>query len=241
MTYKEVRMGRHARNLMVVGLVLVAAGVAAANGLLATPPSTGTPAARTMLAQASSTTTPTAVNPTTGGVAPTTGGATGTATSQGSGTSATTPTTSTLAAATPTETTIEQVVSVTRAVDAGTAALSVFTVPGGRLLVVTDVLITNPSPSPACGASISPGGASGTATASPGTTASTAGVVVAPTAVESGTGLLCIPSQTTLSLGLTTGMEFTAGQSVVLRNTTLPATSATLTFHLRGFLVSTSS
>jgi len=234
-------MGRHARNLMVVGLVLVAASVAAANGLLTASPSSGTAPAGTMIAQASSSTTPTAVNPTTGGVAPTTGGATGTVTSQGPATTPTTPTTSTLAAPTPTGTTIEQVVSVTRAVDAGTTALSVFTVPAGRLLVVTDVLITNPSPSPACGASISPSGASGTATAGSGTTASTTGVVVAPTAVESGTGILCVPGQTSLSLGLTTGMEFTAGQSVVLGNTTLPATSATLTFHLRGFMVSTSS
>jgi hypothetical protein len=227
-------MGRHARNLMVAGLVLVAASVAAANGLLTAIPSSGTAPAGTMMAQASSSTTPTAVNPTTGG-------ATGTVTSQGPATTATTPTTSTLAAATPTGTTIDQVVSVTRAVDAGTTALSVFTVPAGRLLVVTDVLITNPSPSPACGASISPSGASGTATAGSGTTASTTGVVVAPTAVESGTGILCVPGQTSLSLGLTTGMEFTAGQSVVLGNTTLPATSATLTFHVRGFLVSTSS
>jgi hypothetical protein len=41
-----------------------------------------------------------------------------------------------------------------------------------------------------------------------------------------------------LNLGFTTGLEFTAGQSVLLRNTTTPqTTSAPLHYHLRGFLV----
>lgn len=189
-------MGRHARHLMVVGLVLVAATAAAANGMLAATPPGGTATAGTTLA-------------------------------------ATTP------AGTSSGTTIDQIVSLTRAVDPGTTALSVFTVPAGQLLVVTDALITNPSPSPACGASISPGG--GSAPLTMGTTAATTGVVVTPTAIESGTGVLCVPAQTSLTVGLTTGMEFMAGQSVVLGNTTLPATSATLHFHLRGFLATTSS
>lgn len=55
---------------------------------------------------------------------------------------------------------------------------------------------------------------------------------------ESGTGLLCVPAQGLLNLGLTTGLEFTAGQSVLLGNTTTPqTTSAPLHYHLRCFLV----
>jgi hypothetical protein len=80
-------------------------------------------------------------------------------------------------------------------------------------------------------------------------------------ATESGTGALCVPAQTSLSLALTTGLEFTDGQNVVLANqpvtttpadtttpgtttpgTTTPAATAAATttplfFHLRGFLV----
>ena len=53
-----------------------------------------------------------------------------------------------------------------------------------------------------------------------------------------------MPAQTSLSLGLTTGLEFAAGQSVQLANTptattTPPATTGgPLHYHLRGFLVS---
>ena len=61
---------------------------------------------------------------------------------------------------------------------------------------------------------------------------------------EAGTGLLCVPAQTSLDVGLTTGLEFDGGQSVELANasaTTEGATTpATLHYHLRGFLMSTS-
>jgi hypothetical protein len=134
-------------------------------------------------------------------------------------------TTATTAGTTATSTmTIEQIVSLTRVVEAGAPAAGVFAVPAGQRLVVTDVLITNPGAAPACGASISPSG-----TAPPATT-----TLASAAAVESGTGLLCVPAQTSLNLGLTTGLEFAAGQSVVLSNT---ATSP-LHYHLRGFLVS---
>jgi hypothetical protein len=72
--------------------------------------------------------------------------------------------------------------------------------------------------------------------------------------VESGTGTLCVPAQTSLSLSLTTGLEFAGGQTVMLANqpvaATTPATATTgttaaaaaatpngpLFYHLRGFL-----
>jgi hypothetical protein len=113
--------------------------------------------------------------------------------------------------------------------------VSAFTVPAGQQLVVTDVIITNPGASPACSAGVSAAGAVTTSPLTPGTP---------PTTSESGTGLLCVPAQSSLSLGLTTGLEFSAGQSVQLANT--PATTTTppattggpLHYHLRGFLVS---
>jgi hypothetical protein len=54
--------------------------------------------------------------------------------------------------------TIDQIVSLTRVAEAGTTALNVFTVPAGRLFVLTDALLTNPGAAAACGASIAPGG-----------------------------------------------------------------------------------
>ena len=59
---------------------------------------------------------------------------------------------------------------------------------------------------------------------------------------EAGTGLLCVPPQTSLNLGLTTGLEFGPGQAVVLTNastTEAATTGTTLHYHLRGFLMST--
>jgi hypothetical protein len=137
---------------------------------------------------------------------------------------------------------IEQVVSLTRTVSAGATGMSAFVVPAGQRLVVTDVVITNPGAAPACGASIS-------ATAAPATAnpAATAGTTTA--AIDSGTGVLCVPAQTSLTLTLTTGLEFASGETVMLTNapaaaatTTPPATTSTaasgaLHFLLRGFLV----
>jgi hypothetical protein len=114
--------------------------------------------------------------------------------------------------------TVDQIVSLTRSVDASVPAVSAFTVPAGRLLVVTDVLVTNTGTAPACGASISAGAATGS---------------------ESGTGVLCVPPQASLNLGLTTGLEFGAGQNVVLANAQ-PTGGGTLHYHLRGFLAAPS-
>jgi hypothetical protein len=169
---------------------------------------------------------------------PTSTGASGTTTAQGPTINGvppqtrTTPTAPTAAPTTPTATqhtgaatisqaTIEQIVAVTRAVDPGTTAVNAFTVPAGRLLVITDLLITNPGEAPACGTSISSGGAG-----SPGP----------PAASDTGRG--CVPAQGSLNVGFTTGLEFAAGQSVLLSNiATQQTTSAPLHYHLCGFLV----
>jgi hypothetical protein len=235
-------MRRQIPRLVAVALVLFAAGIAAAQSLLVggspglvggSPGLTvsGTTGNGTTVAQSSSTPSTTTSGPSTSGVP-------GTATTTGPSTSGA-PSTTTPATTTPTTTgttanalAVDQIVSFTRTVAAGTAALGVFAVPAGQQLIVTDVLITNPGTTPACGAAISPAGAvTTTPTTTP--TTSTATPTATPT-VEAGTGLLCVPAQTSLNLGLTTGMEFAAGQSVTLANT---ATSP-LHYHLRGFLVS---
>ncbi len=213
-------MRRHASSLIVVALALLA-GAAAANSLLAGG-SPGLVVNRSVVngsaVAQSSAPAPTSADPSTNGVS-------GTPAATGSTTSGvpakTTPTPGTTA---PSAITIDEIVSITRVIDAGAAAASVLAVPAGRRLIVTDVVITNPGTAPACGASISSGG-----TATPATT-----TIASAAAIESGTGLLCVPAQASLNLGLTTGLEFAAGQSVVLANI---ATSP-LHYHLRGFLVS---
>ena len=221
-------MGRMTRRLIVVAMVVLATGVAAAQSM--------------------------------------TGGTTGTTTTGATGT----PTTSSPSALATGGPTIDEIVSITRSVDPAASATPAFTVPPARRLVVTDVVITNPNATPMCGAAVTPGGATttGTATTTTGTatttgtpaTTATSGTTAAtttPTVVESGTGPLCVPAQTSMSLTLTTGLEFSAGQSVLLANqpvtasattgattgaTTAPTTAATavgpLLYHLRGFLVS---
>jgi hypothetical protein len=245
-------MARKTPLLVVASFVLLAAGVAAANGLLAAPPAglgvnTGTVTAQTT----PSTTTPSTVGPSTGTAGPSTGtsGTTGAGTTTGAtpGTTTGTPGATTGGTVTAPTTpgaalTIDQVVSITRSVAAGTP-VTAFTVPTGQQLVITDVLVTNPGTTPACGAAIGPSGASTptTGTTTPGTT--TPGTTTPSTTTngtpESGTGLLCVPAQTSLNLGLTTGLEFAPGQSVVLANATTAATgTTTLHYHLRGFLMS---
>jgi hypothetical protein len=160
-------------------------------------------------------------------VGPSTGApATGTLGTTAPSTGATEATTGTTNGTTTGTLAIDQVVSITRAVAAGTP-VTAFTVPAGQHLVITDLLVTNTATSPACGAAVSP--------AEPGTPTGTG---------EAGTGLLCIPAQTSLNLGLTTGLEFAGGQSVVLANASAATegatTGTTLHYHLRGFLMSTS-
>jgi hypothetical protein len=236
-------MGRNTRRLFVAALVVLGAGVAGAQ------------------------TTPTM--------------ATTTATTT---TNASTPSTLAAGAVAP----VEQIVSLARTVEPGAGSVTAFTVPAGHQLVVTDVLITNPSATPVCGAAVSPGGTPTSATTGTTLTGTTTGTVgssaaattpstatsdtgsitstgattttttpggstvttpatASTTTVESGTGTLCVPAQTSLSLSLTTGLEFAGGQTVVLANqpavsatptTTTTGTTATgpLFYHLRGFL-----
>jgi hypothetical protein len=214
-------MPRHTSRLIIVALVLFAAGAAAANSLLAG----GSPGLIVNGSVVNGSTVAQASPPATTSPNPSTNGVSGTPATTGSTTSGvpatTTPTPGTTATS---AMTIDEIVSITRVIDAGAAAASVLAVPAGRRLIVTDVVITNAGTAPACGASISSGG-----TATPATT-----TIASAAALESGTGLLCVPAQTSLNLGLTTGLEFAAGQSVVLASI---ATSP-LHYHLRGFLVS---
>ena len=228
-------MGRTVHRLIVVALVVLAAAVAMANN----GPNNGQ---STLMAQSTTTSTPTT-------------------TSTGVGTDA-----GTLEPAT-----IERIVAFARTVEPGTATVSAFTVPAGRRLVITDVVITNPATSPACGAAVAPGGANGatSSTTTPRTTTTTtangttvigngtangttvvgngtvSGATETTAALESGTGALCVPAQTSLTLALTTGLEFTGGQRVLVANRDTAATDGAtaaagpLHYHLRGFLVLT--
>jgi hypothetical protein len=237
-------MPHQTRFLIVVALVLLAAGVAAAQSMLAGP-SPGIATDNTTVAQSttpgstSNTTTPTSPSGTTGttpgpSTGPTTGGTTPTPTPAPS-----TPATTTPGATVTSGMTVDQIVSLIRTVDASIPAVSAFTVPAGRLLVVTDVVVTNTGTAPACGASVSAGGATAAPTTptTPGTT--TPGATPAAATSESGTGALCVPAQTSLNLGLTTGLEFAAGQNVVLANAP-PTGGGALHYHLRGFLATPS-
>jgi hypothetical protein len=232
-------MRHQTRFLIVVALVLLAAGVAAAQSMLAGP-SPGLTGDNTTVAQSTTqgstptTTTPTSPSGTTGTTTPgsstgsTTGGTTPTPTPAPS-----TPTTTTPGSTGASGMTVDQIVSLTRTVEAGVPAVTAFTVPAGRLLVVTDVLVTNTGTAPACGASISAGGATAAPPTTPGSTTPAAATS------ESGTGALCVPTQTSLNVGLTTGLEFGAGQNVVLGNAP-PTGGGALHYHLRGFLATPS-
>jgi len=244
-------MGHNTRVLFVAALVLLAAGVAAANNPLSNAPPPGLTVNGSLTEPSSSPTTTTAANRETSTPGVTANGATAPAPSLMPTTGASETTAGTPA--------IDRIVSITRTVEPGAAAVNAFTVPAGQHLVVTDVVVTNPGATPACGASVSPGGngtpgtgtpgdgTTGNGTPANGTTGTGTPASGTPTGAtpalapgESGTGLLCVPAQTSLNLGLSTGLEFPAGQSVLLANT-LPAAATPpagpLHYHLRGFLV----
>jgi hypothetical protein len=161
---------------------------------------------------------------------------------------------------------VQNIVEITRAVPAGTAAVDVFTVPAGVTLVVTDVIVTNTGTAAACGGAVNRGGAAVTApTLAPPTTATPTASAVSPTGasatttaspamatISAGTltqtdstvtGPLCVPAQTTTTLPLTTGIEFASGQVVQLLNAPVSAAPVaagapgSLAFHLRGLLI----
>ncbi|HEU5323180.1 MAG TPA: hypothetical protein VFX28_20405, partial [Methylomirabilota bacterium] len=107
---------------------------------------------------------------------------------------------------------VEQIVEATATVPPGAAAAAVLSVPVGRRLVVTDLLVTNPNARGTCG------------------------VGIARTPGTSVTGPLCVAATSTLQIGLVTGLEFGEGQSVRLLNNG-PDAAGPVTVHLRGFLV----
>jgi len=236
-------MTRIIRKAVVVVLILVGAGVAAAATAPAIMgPSVGISSPVSPLTTTGGVTTTTVGDTTTviGTSNPITTGGTVNPTTTTPGTTPTTPGT------TPT---IDQVVAVTRTVQPG-APVNAFAVPAANRLIVTDVVITNPGATPACGASIGSSGATVTATgttatgATTGTTGATTGtatgaVTTSAAADLANTGVLCIPAQTSLTLALTTGLEFTGGQSVVLGNAAVAGgtTGGPLFYHLRGFLI----
>jgi len=249
-------MTRIIRKAVVVVLILVGAGIAAA----ATSP--------VIMGPSVGISSPISPLTTTGGVTTTTVGDTTTVigtsnpVTTGGATTPTTPTTTTPGTTAPVS--IEQVVTVTRTVEAGTP-VNAFVVPAANRLVVTDVVITNPTTTPACGASVAgsravvttvaapPSGTTSTPTTTTGATApgatttgvatrTTTGAVTTSAAADlASTGVLCIPAQTSLTLALTTGLEFAGGQSVLLGNQASPGgttASGPLFYHLRGFLIS---
>lgn len=107
--------------------------------------------------------------------------------------------------------TVQELVELTQVVSPGAAPVSVFTVPSGSRLVITDVILTNAADTAACGVS------------------------VARAAETTVTGALCVPARTSLQISLVTGIEFAPGQAVLVANVG-PEGSAPVSVHLRGFL-----
>src|SRR5262249_22915379 len=81
---------------------------------------------------------------------------------------------------------VEQIVAIAQTVEPGAAGVTAFTVPTGRQLVITDVVITNPSTTPICGAAISPGGVA-TSTTTNRTTTSTPNAMTSTTSPTTNT------------------------------------------------------
>ena len=102
------------------------------------------------------------------------------------------------------------IVEVTQAVPTGGNAIVGFTPPAGTRLVVSDMLVTNPNTTPACGIDVARAGT--------------------PL-----TGGLCVAAQSTLQFAFTTPIAFTDTAPVQLVN----ASTATepVRIHLRGVLL----
>jgi hypothetical protein len=179
-----------------------------------TTPTTGT--TPTTAATPTTRNTPTSTTPT-NGATPTTATTptSATPTNGAPATTTTPPTTGTPGAAPTAEVVIQQIVEITSAVPAGAAAVTAYTVPGGSRLVVTDVVVTNTGTAPTCTLSIARG-------------------------TRPVTGPLCVPARTTLTVSLTTGLEFAPGETVQLARppeADAPATTTeTVSVHMRGFL-----
>jgi hypothetical protein len=105
-----------------------------------------------------------------------------------------------------------QIVEVTQAVAAGAAGTAAFTPPAGSMLVVTDMLVTNPNTTAVCGIDVARAGT--------------------PL-----TGGLCVAPQTTLQFAFTTAVEFSDTTPVQLVNASTGTEPVRV--HLRGFLMPT--
>ena len=101
------------------------------------------------------------------------------------------------------------IIEVTQAVPAGGNATVGFTPPAGTQLVVSDMLVTNPNTTVACGIDVARGG----------------------TAL---TGGICVAAQSTLQFGFTTPITFSETTPVQLVNAS--AATEPVRVHLRGVL-----
>lgn len=92
---------------------------------------------------------------------------------------------------------------------AGSTSATVFTVPAGQTLVVTDLLITNDNAFAVCCQRLLRGG------------------------IGAATALFTVSPQSVFAHAFSTGVVFTAGQTVVIQNGAVGTTN----FYLRGLLV----
>jgi hypothetical protein len=121
------------------------------------------------------------------------------------------------------------------AVNRGGSTASVTTPTTSTATRTPPMTLTQPAPSASAAGTtgtVVPGTAGAAATISAGTLTQTDSTV---------TGPLCVPAQTTTTLPLTTGIEFSSGQVVQLLNAPAAAGTAggagSLAFHLRGVLM----
>ncbi|HXU90707.1 MAG TPA: hypothetical protein VFQ62_17820 [Methylomirabilota bacterium] len=143
----------------------------------------------------------------------------------------TAPATATLGVAT-----VQNVVEITRAVPAGTAAVDAFTVPAGVVLVVTDILVTNTGTAAACGGAVNrSGGAAAvitptgpTSAAATDTTATGSGPsATLPTTTEGASGLPGTSSATTPVMTTTSTGTLTQTDSTVTGPLCVPPQTTT--------------
>jgi hypothetical protein len=135
----------------------------------------------------------------------------------------------------------DRVVEITRQVPFQDVTTAVFTVPPDTRLVVTDALISNLGTVAVCGVTIDRG--TGSAVVTGQVLGAPQPSLESPLTVSDSTltGPLCVQPRTTQQLILTTGVDFTAGQTIQVGNrpdAALPPGSqgSAVSVHLRGFL-----
>jgi hypothetical protein len=117
---------------------------------------------------------------------------------------------------------VVNLVEITRMVPAGTTAVTAFTVPAEQTLILTDVVLTNTTDRPTCGAAINR--AAGAATG--GTTPTTTGGTATGTGTTTGTGMTTGTGTTT---GTTVTGTATGGTGTTNGTTTVAPLGATTT------------